>query len=110
MRKIKDVLRLHHAVGFGQREIARSVQLAQSTVHEYLSRSETAGLSWPLPQDCDESKLVAALFPNPVAAAGRALLSNACRYQSVQSMLQNGLDRATAREPVPAHGFAAAPA
>ena len=51
MRKIKDVLRLRHEMGLGQRQIARSCAIAQATVVEYLKRAEAAGIGWPLPQD-----------------------------------------------------------
>ena len=63
MRRIKEVLRLCHELGRGQREIARCLQIAQSTVHEYLGRAQRAGLSWPLPEGFDNRKLEAALFP-----------------------------------------------
>lgn len=63
MRRIKDVLRLHHELGRGQREIARCLQIAQSTVNGYLSRAKRAGLSWPLPESLDDDrKLETALF------------------------------------------------
>jgi len=65
MRRIKDVLRLHNELGRGQREIARCLQIAQSTVHDYLRRAQSAGLSWPLPKNFeDDGKLEAALFPS----------------------------------------------
>jgi transposase len=70
MRRIKDLLRLHHELGRGQREIARCLQIAQSTVHDYLRRAQRAGLSWPLPEDvADDRKLEAALFPSGETAA-----------------------------------------
>jgi transposase len=70
MRKLKEVLRLHYEVRLGQREIARSVQVAQSTIHEYLSRAQKAGLGWPLPEGWGDAELEAALFarsPSPSA-------------------------------------------
>jgi transposase len=67
MRKIKEVLRLYHEVGLGQREIARCAQLAQSTVHEYLARARAAGLSWPLPGQ-DEEAIENLLFPRTAPA------------------------------------------
>lgn len=36
MRKVYDVLRLHLDLKLPQRQIARSIQLSQSTVNEYL--------------------------------------------------------------------------
>ena len=63
MRRIKDVLRLHHELGRGQREIARCLQIAQSTVNGYLGRAKRAGLSWPLPDGMTDTVLEARLFP-----------------------------------------------
>ena len=63
MRKIRDVLRLHHAARLGQRAISRSLKLSPTTVGEYLRRAEAAGIGWPLPEDLDESVLEQRLFP-----------------------------------------------
>ena len=62
MRKIKEVLRLHFELGMGQRKIARSCAISQSTVHEYLKAAAAAGVSWPLPEDWDERQLEAVVF------------------------------------------------
>ena len=43
MRKLKEVLRLH-SLGLSQHRIARSCSISQSTVHEYVSAAEAAGL------------------------------------------------------------------
>lgn len=69
MRKIKEILRLHYEQKLGQRQIARSANVSQSTVHEYLARAHTAGLGWPLGQEWDESRLETTLFPPGQAAA-----------------------------------------
>ncbi len=63
MRKIKEVLRLRYDLGLLQNEIARSCSIAQSSVHRYLERATAAGLSWPLPEDCDDRRLNELLFP-----------------------------------------------
>jgi transposase len=63
MRKIKEVLRLHYEQKLGQRQIARSANVSQSTVHEYLAKAHAAGLGWPLGEEWDEARLAAALFP-----------------------------------------------
>ena len=63
MRKIKEILRLHFEQKLGQRQIARSINTSQSTVHEYLARMKGAGLSWPLGPEWDEDRLEQALFP-----------------------------------------------
>src|SRR5260370_1126892 len=63
MRKIKEILRLHFEQKLGQRQIARSVNTSQSTVHEYLARMKAAGLQWPLGDEWDEERLERTLFP-----------------------------------------------
>jgi len=47
MRKIQEILRLHFEQKLGQRQIARSANVSQSTVHEYLARMNAAGLRLP---------------------------------------------------------------
>ena len=56
MRKIRELLRLHH-LGLLQHEIARSCSISQTSVNRYLQRASAAGLSWPLPEDCDDRRL-----------------------------------------------------
>ena len=53
MRKLKEVLRLH-SLGLSQHQIARSCSISQSTVHEYVSAAQAAGVKWPLPEDWDD--------------------------------------------------------
>lgn len=62
MRKTKEILRLRFELGLGLREIARSCSLGLGTVHDYLQRAKTAGVSWPLPEGWDEERLEAELF------------------------------------------------
>ena len=61
MRKIREVLRLHH-LGLSGRQIARSLRMGQSTVAEYLGRARVAKLSWPLPENLDDAGLEKRLF------------------------------------------------
>jgi transposase len=63
MRTIKEVLRLKWSRGLGRRAIAKSCGIAKSTVTEYLRRAEKAGVSWPLPEELDDSALEHLLFP-----------------------------------------------
>ena len=65
MRQIRDVLRLCWESQLPQRAAARSLGLGQGTVSSYLSRARAAGLSWPLPEDLDDERLEALLFPPP---------------------------------------------
>ena len=64
MRKVKEVLRLRFDLGLRQDQIARSCSIGQATVHRYLERAAAAGLSWPLPEDCDDRRLNELLFPS----------------------------------------------
>ena len=63
MRKTREVLRLYFELELGQRQTARSANVSQSTVHDYLERFRAAGLSWPLPAEMSEAELERALFP-----------------------------------------------
>jgi predicted transcriptional regulator len=63
MRKTVEILRLKHEVGLTHRQIARSCGLTHPTVSSYLERAAAAGLTWPLPEDMDEERLQALLFP-----------------------------------------------
>jgi transposase len=62
MRKLKEVLRLH-SLGMSQHQIARSCLVSQSTVHEYVSAAQSAGVKWPLPEEWDDRKTGETLFP-----------------------------------------------
>jgi len=53
MRKIREILRMN-ALGLSTRQIGHSLQVARSSVGEYLKRAAAAGLSWPLPEELDE--------------------------------------------------------
>ena len=64
MRKVREVLRLRFDLGLRQDQIARSCSIGQATVHRYLERATAAGLSWPLPEDCDDRRLDELLFPS----------------------------------------------
>jgi transposase len=63
MRNVREVLRLRFANGLPQRAVAGSLGLSQSTVSDYLGRARRARLSWPLPEELDDERLEALLFP-----------------------------------------------
>ncbi len=50
-------------MNLGQDQIARSCSISQATVHRYLERADSAGLTWPLPEDHDDRRLNELLFP-----------------------------------------------
>jgi transposase len=66
MRKLKEVLRLH-SLGMSQHQIARSCSLSQSTVHDYVSAAQAAGVKWPLPENWGDQQIGQTLFPQQSA-------------------------------------------
>lgn len=65
VRKIREVLRLK-AEGFSDRQIAKAIGSARSTVQECLRRAREAQLSWPLPAEFDEAVLQEKLYRREV--------------------------------------------
>ena len=63
MKKIREVLRLRYGRRAGVHEIADACKISTSTVHEYLYRSEAAGLVWPVPDSLSDEDLDKMLFP-----------------------------------------------
>jgi transposase len=63
VRKIKEILRLKYACGLTNREIARSCNVARSSVGDYLMRARGAGLDWPGAAGLSDTELEALLFP-----------------------------------------------
>lgn len=64
MRKIKDLLRLKYDRKLSHRQIAASLGIAVSSVHEYLQRAHAANISWPQSEQIPEAQLERCLFPN----------------------------------------------
>jgi transposase len=65
MRKIREVLRLRYGHGLSQRAVGQSLGLSNGAVNGYLSRARQAGIRWPLPDDLDDERLEALLYPPP---------------------------------------------
>lgn len=63
MRNIREVLRLHLGQRLAQRVIAQSLRLGLGTVNGYVARARRARLGWPLPDELDDERLEALLFP-----------------------------------------------
>ena len=61
MRHGREIIRLKFSC-VSTHETARRLGMARSTVRETLKRTETAGLSWPLPEDVSDGALEAALY------------------------------------------------
>ena len=75
MRKIREVLRLHFECECRHREIAAACCMSPSTVGDYLSRAEQAGVTWEQAKVLSDAEVEARLFkvigrsePSPRAA------------------------------------------
>jgi len=62
MRKIREVLRLKHACGASERVIARSLGIGRTAIGEYIRRAAVIGITWPIPDDVDDTALERKLF------------------------------------------------
>ena len=63
VRKIREILRMKWTLGLSDRQVSASMNIAHSTVGEYLKRAEQAGLDWEQAQGLEEAELKAKLFP-----------------------------------------------
>jgi transposase len=68
MRKIREILRLKWSAQLSNRAIATSCAISRSTVADCLERAASAGLTWPLPDELDDSALEQRLFPSVVCS------------------------------------------
>ena len=57
MRKFKEVLRLKFDHQLTNRKIANSCAISHVTVGKYLDLAKRAGITWPLPDNIDDSQL-----------------------------------------------------
>ncbi|MEM6533028.1 MAG: IS21 family transposase [Myxococcota bacterium] len=78
MRKIREILHLRWAVGLSQRQVAASVRVSQSTVHDMCARAKSAGLSWPLPEELGDEELEQQLYRVPTPASQKARAEPDC--------------------------------
>ena len=86
VRKIKEALRLHYEKNLSTRQIAESLGIGRSTVHDYLYRAQQADLTWPLPAEIDEAALEHQLFPStdPVVQEKRQMPSMEYLHQELK--------------------------
>src|SRR5262245_57664320 len=68
MRKVREVLRLRHALSLSYREISEALGVGKTAAGEIVRRAEVVGLTWPLPEVFDDGELERRLF----TAAGEA--------------------------------------
>ena len=65
MRKVREVLRLRHALGLSYREISEALRVSKTSVGELVRRAEMIGITWPLPEELDDGELERRLFTAP---------------------------------------------
>jgi transposase len=63
MRKIREILRLKWDLKCSNHLIACSVNVSSSTVSDCVRRASLANLSWPLPLEMDDDRLIGLLYP-----------------------------------------------
>lgn len=71
MRRVKEVLRLSHTLGYSHRQIGQSVRMPRTTVGDYLARAEAAGVTYAAIADLDEAEVEARLFTQPAPSPDR---------------------------------------
>ena len=59
MRRVREILRLHHQHELGCKRIAGRCNVSNNTVLRCLQRAEAAGFGWPLPDGLDDAQLEA---------------------------------------------------
>ena len=69
MRKIREALRLTHALGMSRRLVGEATGIGKTAVGEYVRRAAVAGLSWPIPDEIDDAELERRLFPPATTAS-----------------------------------------
>jgi len=63
MRKVREVLRLKHALGLSYRKISEATGAGKTQAAEYVRRALAAGITWPVPEGIDDADLERRLFP-----------------------------------------------
>ena len=62
MRRVKELLRLAHELGYSKRQIAQSIRMPKTTVADYLARAAAAGLRYAEIAEMSEEAVEALLF------------------------------------------------
>src|SRR6516162_9176452 len=88
MRKVREVLRLRHALSLSYREISEALGVGKTAAGEIVRRAEVVGLTWPLPQLFDDGELERRLFTAP-GASSRSM-SSTSRSASVSPISMTG--------------------
>ena len=74
MRKIREILRLRYECRLSIRQISASVKVSTGAVTKYLRQFEKSDLSWPLPEDLDDTALINQLSPEAASRQHQGLI------------------------------------
>lgn len=66
MRRLRDILRLKFEAKLPHRAIGQACAVSPGAVSIYVRRAQEAGLTWPLPEEFDDTVLEAKLYHGPV--------------------------------------------
>ena len=75
MRKIREILRLRFDCKLTIRQISASIRVSTGAVTKYLGLFEQSGLTWPLPDDMDDTTLINRLSPESARRRHQGLVS-----------------------------------
>lgn len=73
MRRVKEVLRLAHELGYSNRQIQKSVRMGRTSVGVYLARARDAGVRYADVAGMGEAEVEALLFKRPEPAVLRPM-------------------------------------
>ena len=93
MRKVREVLRLKHALGMSYRAISEATGIGKTAAAEYVHRAAVIGVTWPVPEVMSDAELELGLFP--VGGSGSAAWRAAIDWPAVRKRPTN--DRRTRR-------------
>ena len=62
MRRVRELLRLAHELGYSKRQIAQSIRMPKTTVSDYLARAAAAGVRYADVAGMSEEAVEALLF------------------------------------------------
>src|SRR4051794_36169700 len=93
MRRVKELLRLAHELGYSKRQIALSIRMPKTTVGDYLARAEVAGIRYAEVAGMSEEAVEALLFQRARTAADAGLAVGLSRAWQARRAPDAGLGR-----------------
>ena len=75
MRKVREVLRLKHALGMSYRRISAATGVGKTQAADYVHRAALSGITWPVPEGLDDAELERRLCRSPISVRAGVLPS-----------------------------------